>query len=120
MEIRIPRFEVDLQLILPNRFQIVPVPVENEVSPPLSLTQQQQSTLVDAIDDAIEGNAVLAHVGSAGFFESVSRILEYDPYHVEALSIMLRKAQRDDEIELAERYRKRLKVRAPHIRIERN
>jgi spermidine synthase len=54
--------------------------------------------------------------GSPAYFDSVARILSYDPYHVNALSIMLGRAQQDKDNELRERYRRRLDFRAPYLR----
>lgn len=64
-------------------------------------------------------HASLARRQKAGFpayFDSVARILNYDPYHVNALRIMLSRAQQDKDDELRERYRERLDFRAPYFR----
>lgn len=54
--------------------------------------------------------------GSPAYFDSLAQILNYDPYHVNALSIMLSRAQQDRDNELVERYQEQLDFRAPHLR----
>jgi spermidine synthase len=54
--------------------------------------------------------------GSAEFYDSLKRILDYDPYHVAALSILLKKAQQDNDLTLVEQYQDQLDARAPHFR----
>jgi spermidine synthase len=52
---------------------------------------------------------------SAALFDSVKQVLNYDPYHVAALSVMLQKARQDNDIEAVERLREQLEFRAPYL-----